>query len=620
VYLHEGKPVSLDSLKEKVPELSDEKLAALRETYGELAARLQQTMKQTRQLARDAKSNLDELRRNFAADLIELHLIELRERHTDDRVQRYFDEVVSHLLDTLAAFGEASEADADAFRVYGVNLLVDHAATQGAPIVFESAPNVRSLFGTIERPSDSSRQAAPDFMHVKSGSILEADGGYLLFNIGDAAHDTEVWPTLKRTLKNATLTIQAHETALTVAGVSLKPEPIPIKVKVIVVGDLEIYHLLYELDEDFRKIFKVKAEFDSVMKRSDGALMQMAHFVRGRCRAEGLLPFDRSGVAGVIEEAVRLTGRRDKISTRFSEVADVVREACYWAKQTAAGVVCEEHVDQALRERRTRLNLIEEKYQEAFIDGTLLIDADGERVGTVNGLTYLDGGDYGFGHPVRITAITSMGRAGIINIEREVELSGKAHSKGVLILEGFLRSRYAQDKPLSMSASIAFEQSYSNVDGDSASSTEVYALISSLSRVSIRQGLAVTGSVNQHGEVQPIGSVNEKIEAFFDLCKKRGLTGNQGVLIPRLNETDLMLTKEVVENVHAGRFHIYPIHTIDEGLEILTGVRAGQRGPDGLYEEGTINRLVDDRLIELAEGLREFGEQPDGDEGDHDGD
>jgi ATP-dependent Lon protease len=332
---------------------------------------------------------------------------------------------------------------------------------------------------------------------------------------------------------------------------------------------------------------------------------------------EKLAPFAASGVAALIEEAVRLTGRSDKISTRFSDVADLIRESSYWAGVKTAAVVTAEEVDQAVAARKKRVDLIEDKVREMYLDGTVLIETQGDRVGTVNGLSIFDAGDHAFGQPARITAQTGMGRAGIINIEREAELSGKTHNKGVLILEGYLRSRFAQDKPLSMSASIGFEQSYSQVDGDSASSTEIYALLSSLSGLPIRQHLAVTGSVNQLGEIQPIGGVNEKIEGFFDVCAGRGLQGNEGVLIPILNVGDLMLRKDVVETVAAGKFHIYPVRTIDEGIEILTGIKAGERNPeDGRYPTGTVNFLVDERLADLAEGLREYGEEPPEDGGD----
>jgi ATP-dependent Lon protease len=400
--------------------------------------------------------------------------------------------------------------------------------------------------------------------------------------------------------------VQNYDPFYFFATSALKPEPIECNTKVIMIGDSYLYHLLYNYDDDFKKIFKVKADFDSVMTKDEERVRQYAAFIRKICDEEKLRPFDRTGVAAVIEYGVRLTGRQKKLSTRFHLIADLLREANYWAGKEGSDRVREEHVDKALERKIYRVNLIEEKIQEMIQDGTIMIDSDGTVVGQINGLSVYDLGDYAFGKPSRITVKTSMGKGGIINIEREAEMSGPIHNKGVYILAGYLRGKYAQDKPITMTASICFEQSYSGVDGDSASSTEVYALLSSLSGIPLRQDIAVTGSVNQKGEIQPIGGVNEKIEGFFDVCKAKGLTGKQGVMIPHLNVDDLMLRKEVVEAVKEGKFHIYPVKTIDEGIEILTGVRAGERLETGGFEEGTINDLVDKRLRALGKGIREF--------------
>jgi lon-related putative ATP-dependent protease len=368
-----------------------------------------------------------------------------------------------------------------------------------------------------------------------------------------------------------------------------------------------VYHLLLGLDPDSKKIFKVQADFSSDMDVTDENVNLYARFIKDVADEEKLLPFDRSAVATIIEQGIREAGRQEKVSIRFPEVANVIREASHFAKLDHKEMVSETHVDQAIEARIYRSNLIEERIQELINRGTLMIDTEGSVVGQVNGLAVFSLGDYAFGKPSRITVSTSMGRAGIINIERESDLSGSTHNKGVLILGGYLRKKYAQDKPLTMSASICFEQSYSGVDGDSASSTEIYALLSSLSGLSIRQDLAVTGSVNQKGEVQPIGGVNEKIEGFFDCCRVKGLTGNQGVLIPIQNVKDLMLRKDVIRSIEERAFHIYPVATIDQGIEILTGIPAGERGEDGKFPPGTVNRLVDDKLRELAEGLKSFG-------------
>jgi len=386
-------------------------------------------------------------------------------------------------------------------------------------------------------------------------------------------------------------------------------------VKVVIIGETSWYYLLYEADDDFKKIFKVRADFDTVMPRDEETVQRYAAFIKKICADEKLLPLDRGGVAAVVEYGVRLAGRQNKISTRFSDIADVIREAHFWATEKGDKIIAMAHVDQAIAERIERSRMIEEKIQEMIDDGTLLIDIAGNRVGQVNGLTVYDMGDYSFGRPARITAEVGFGRAGIINIEREAGMSGKTHNKGVAIIGGFLRGKYAQDKPLSMSGSLAFEQSYSGVDGDSASSTEIYALLSALSGLPLRQDLAVTGSVNQKGEIQPIGGVNQKIEGFFDVCKARGLTGKQGVLIPMQNIDDLMLRKDVVDAVKKKKFHIYPVKKIDEGIELLTGVEAGKKSEGGKYPKGSVHFLVDKRLRELAEGMKTFDKGGSGNSG-----
>jgi ATP-dependent Lon protease len=361
------------------------------------------------------------------------------------------------------------------------------------------------------------------------------------------------------------------------------------------------------MDSDFKKIFKIKAEFDSEVAKDDQTISDYASFIQKICKDDDLNPFDREGIAAVIEYGTRIAGRQQKVSTRFNIIADVVREASYWASLEKKTVVTRKHVDKAVLERIERVSLIEDKIQEMIEEGSILIDTKGSVVGQVNGLSVYDMGQFAFGKPTRITAKTSVGRTGVINIEREADLSGKTHNKGVLILGGYLRGKYAQSKPLSMSASIAFEQSYGGIDGDSASSTEVYAILSSLSKLPLRQDIAVTGSLNQKGEIQPIGGVNEKIEGFFEVCKAKGLTGTQGVIIPRQNAQNLMLKSEVVETVKKGKFHIYPVNSIDQGIEILTGVKAGNQNEDGSYEEGTVHYLSDLELQRLAQSLKDAG-------------
>ena len=480
---------------------------------------------------------------------------DIREKFNDEKVLRYLDEVQEDILANSSRFREKEETPTppipglilpqpvDSFSEYQVNVLVDNSETKGAPIIVETTPNYRNLFGTIERMVERSGIWKTDFTHIKAGSFLRANGGYLIFNALDALLEPWVWPTLKRTLKNQVIEIQTYDPFYFFSTSALKPEPIECNTKVIMIGDAYIYYLLYSMDDDFKKIFKIKADFDPVMNKDTEKINQYASFIRKICDEEKLKPFDKTGIAAAVEYGVRLTGRQKKLSTRFYLIADLLREANFWATKDGSDVVKEEHVDKAIERKVYRVNLIEEKIQEMIEDGTILIDSDGAVVGQVNGLSVYSLGDHTFGRPSRITVKTSLGKAGIINIEREAEMSGPTHNKGVYILAGYLRGKYAQDKPLTMSASICFEQSYSGVDGDSASSTEIYALLSSLSGLPLRQDIAVTGSVNQKGEIQPIGGVNEKIEGFFDVCKAKGLTGKQGVMIPHLNIDDLMLEK-----------------------------------------------------------------------------
>jgi predicted ATP-dependent protease len=387
----------------------------------------------------------------------------------------------------------------------------------------------------------------------------------------------------------------------------MRPSPIPTNVKVIMIGNQFIYHLLYEQDEDFRKIFKVKADFDAQMENNTKSLESYSSFISNRCHHEGLLHFSPSAVAEVVEYGARLVDNQEKLSSRFSDVADIVREASYWAKLEGLPVVSGDNVRRAVEEKYLRSNLVEERVREFITEGTIMVDVAGEAVGQVNGLAVIDLGDIRFGKPSRITAKTFMGKSGVLDIERESKMSGRIYDKGVLILSGFLGASFAQERPLSLSASICFEQSYEGIDGDSASSTELYALLSSLAGVPIRQGIAVTGSVNQHGMIQPIGGVNQKIEGFFDVCREKGFTGDQGVIIPIQNVKNLMLRYDVVEAVRQGRFHIYGVRSAEEGIEILTSMPAGAKA-DGAYPEGTINYRVDKRLREIAEGLKKFAE------------
>jgi ATP-dependent Lon protease len=617
--LVEGNPVNIDQLETMVEEgkFSKEELEKLKGKQTELINELEDIFKETRKAEKEIKEEMTSLDNQVISPAIKDSISDIKEKFNDGKVHQYLDEVQEDILANLGRFREKEETppplpglvmppSVDSFSEYQVNVLVDNSETKGAPIIVETTPNYRNLFGTIERVVERTGIWKTDFLHIKAGSFLRANGGYLIFNALDALMETWVWPTLKRTLKNQVIEIQTYDPLYFFSTSALKPEPIECNTKVIMIGDTQIFYLLYSLDDDFKKIFKIKADFDSVMNKDDDKIQQYASFIRKICDEDKLRHFDNTGIAAVVEHGVRITGRQKKLSTRFHLIADLLREANYWAEKDGSDMVTEKHVDKANEKRVYRVNLIEEKIQEMIDDGTILIDSDGRVVGQVNGLSVYNLGDYMFGKPSRITAKTSLGKAGIINIEREAEMSGPIHNKGVYILTGYLRGKYAQDKPITMSASLCFEQSYSGVEGDSASSTEIYALLSSISGLPLRQDIAVTGSVNQKGEVQPIGGVNEKIEGFFEVCKAKGLTGKQGVMIPHLNIDDLMLRKDVVEAVKERKFRIYPVKTIDQGIEILTGVEAGEKLEDGRFKEGTVNDLVDKKLKELGSKIKEF--------------
>ncbi len=495
---------------------------------------------------------------------------------------------------------------ADPFAAYKVNLFVDNSSLSGPPIIFEPNPNWFNMFGKIERKALMGTYVS-DHTMIKAGAVQLANGGYLILNIRDVLMNGGVWEGLKRIIKSKEVRVEdPWDQFGFIAPQGMRAQPMPVDFKIVVMGEDTIYQLLTTYDEDFWEMFKVKADFDDQMDRTEENVRSFSCYVRSCCDDERLLPFDRSGVCKVLEYAVRSAGDQEKISARFGPLKDLLIEADYWARRDQQQMINGGHVERAVKEKIHRLDLVAERIRRMITEGTILVDVEGSVVGQVNGLSVYDLGIFSFGRPNRITAKTFLGRRGVINIERESQLSGRIHDKGVLILSGYLGSKYAQDKPLSLSASICFEQSYSGVEGDSASSTELYAIISSLSDLPVRQNIAVTGSVNQKGEVQPIGGVNQKIEGFFDVCKAKGLTGEQGVMIPYQNIRHLMLREDVVKAVQDGQFHIYSVRNIDEGIEILTGIPAGARQEDGTYPQGTVNYLVNMRLNEYAQRMKDF--------------
>lgn len=622
----EGRPVPFEQLEALAEEdkFSRDELERIRQKLVEMRIELESVMRETREIEREIRRQIGSLEHKYGSPAVTAQISDMRLRYSDsnEKVIGYLDEVQEHILSNLKMFQEKEEeqqpqqalpfpvpqAPVRRFIEFKVNVLVDNSETGKTPIVIETAPTFKNLFGTIEREVDRSGFWRTDFTHIKAGSLLRANGGYIVLDALEALIEPGVWTFLKRTLKSREMNMQPYD-PFSFLPTAIKPEPIPLDIKVIMIGDDYLYYLLYNLERDFQEIFKTKAQFDVEMANTDENIREYVCLIKRIVDEEKLLDFDKKAVCTIVEYGVRLTGRQKKLSTRFSEVADLIRESHYWARKDGSGVVSDAHVDRAYGEKIHRVSQIEEKIQELIDDGTIMIDTEDAVVGQVNGLSVYDMGEYAFGKPSRITAKTSMGRAGIINIEREAKLSGRTHDKGVLILEGYFRGTYAQNMPLTMSASICFEQSYGGVDGDSASSTEIYAVLSSLSELPLRQDVAVTGSVNQKGEIQPIGGVNYKIEGFYDVCRARGLTGRQGVMIPYLNVPELVLRKDVVQAVAEGKFHIWPIRTVDEGIELLTGVPAGSVDEMGGYPEGTVSFLVDRKLRSLAEGLKSFAEE-----------
>lgn len=507
---------------------------------------------------------------------------------------------------SLPGFKMAQEAPS--FERYLVNLFLDNNPLKGAPVVYEANPTYFNLFGRIEHLIQMGN-ASTNFTMIKPGALHRSKGGYLVLDCREVLLSPFSYEALKRAIRNREVKIEDMvEQYRLLATVSLKPEPIPLDCKIILIGTPMLYYLLYQLDPDFRKYFKVKADFDRMMKNTWENLQQLARFIATLGSEEKLLPFDPSGVARVAEHSARMMADKARLSARFLDLADLLREASFFAARQGLEMVAASHVALAIEAKTYRSNKLEEHLQEAIEEGTILVDTEGAVVGQINGLSVYQLGDYAFGKPARVTARSYLGKAGLVNIEREAKLSGPIHDKGVLILTGFLGDRFAQDKPLALAASICFEQSYGGIEGDSASSTELYALLSCLADLPIQQGIAVTGSVNQRGQLQPIGGVNEKIEGFFALCQARGLSGEQGVIIPLQNVKNLMLQEAVIAAVSAGTFHVWAVATIDEGIEILTRTPAGVRRANGSWSVGSVNARVDHRLRELAEAGRRFGE------------
>ncbi len=609
-------PIEQLSMLIEMGELEPEEdldLKELEKTCGAFRQKLRAVMKESRRLNETMVERLEALDREIVTFLIGGAIEDLQDDYEQyPKIIQYLNDyreyVLDHIGEIRAAFEDGDEHDpraahgadmADPYLPFRVNLVMDNGGTKQCPIVLETNPTFNNVFGTIERRMNRAGNTFTDFTRITAGALLRADGGYLVLNAQDALSEPGVWRTLKRILVHKELVIQGIEGLLQVSTASLKPEPILIEVTLILIGTPQLYFLLDHHDEEFRKVFKVRADFDHEMPVDKKSVEYYSRFVAQMTEREETLPFSAAAVGRLMAYGIRLAGRKSRITTRFGEIADIVRESSFWAVKRDRKVVDSEEVEHTILDRRERLNLIEGKVRSRIRDGVVLIDTEGERIGQVNGLAVLTYGQHRFGMPSRITVSMARGKGGIINIERESHLSGSTHDKGVLILSGFLREQFTQNIALSLTASICFEQSYGGVDGDSASSTELYALLSAIAEVPIRQDLAVTGSVNQKGDIQAIGGANEKIEGFFMHCKERGLTGKQGVLIPESNVQDLMLSQEVRDAVKKGRFHIYGVKRIEEGIELLTGIRAGKKSSTGAWERGSLFSRVQERLKKL---------------------
>jgi lon-related putative ATP-dependent protease len=607
---------------QKLPESEHQKIQA---AMAGLQEKLQAALREMPKYEQEGREKIRELNREVTIFAVGHLIDESRKKYVDlPEVVNFLDEIREDIIENVDEFITPPEHPLAAlmglptpntsrgpafFRRYQVNLLADHSGNHGAPVVYEDHPTYQNLLGHVEYMAQLGALST-DFNLVRPGALHRANGGYLILDALKLLLQPYAWEALKRAMRSSQIRIESLGQMLgLISTVSLEPQPIPLTVKIALVGERLLYYMLCSLDPEFSELFKVAADFEDRMDRSAERDLLYARVIGTIARQEELLPFDPGAVGRVIEQSSRLVGDSRKVLIHRRTIADLLREADYWSRQAGRQVVAREDVQRAIDAQIHRSDRVRERLQEGILDGTILIDTQGERVGQVNGLSVIELGQFAFGHPSRITARVRLGKGEVIDIEREVELSGPIHSKGVLILSGFLGARYAADHPLSLSASLVFEQSYGAVEGDSASSAELYALLSALSGLPIKQSFAVTGSVNQHGQIQAIGGVNEKIEGFFDLCKARGDLNGQGVLIPASNTHNLMLRQDVVDAVRAGKFQIYGVETIDQGIEILTGVPAGERDSTGKFPEGSVNQKVEARLIELAEKRKALGQQ-----------
>jgi predicted ATP-dependent protease len=607
------KPVPVFQLNEQIEQgnITQEEAQELIKRYNDHQQELQLLFKKGLKTSEEFQDKLQALERGSILNVVKGIIDILQEKYKEPKVFEYLEEVEKNILENIQAFkgakplGETTNEGfiIDYFKEYNVNIILDNSDTNECPIIIETSPTFSNLFGAIERISDGRGSFFSDFTNIKSGSLLRANGGYIVLNVMHLFEEPGVWKTLKRVLTYNKLEFQDSPTIFQLSTSTLKPEPIDIELKVILIGSQHIYALLSEYEYDFKKMFKIKADFDYEIKRSDKVLIEYARVIKKLIKEEKLKEFDKSAIAYLMEIAAMFAGQKNKLTTRFSKIADLAREANFWAIDDGFDIVNAEHVKKAYKNAVNRHGMLESKISDMYEDGSFLMDTTGERVGQINGLAVYEADFYSFGRPTRITATVSLGSGNIINVEREAGMSGRHYNKGVLIISGYFKETFGQDIPLAFNVNLVFEQSYGTVDGDSASCAEIYALLSTLSGLPIKQGIAVTGSLNQKGDVQPIGGVNEKIKGFFEVCKQDGLTGIQGVVIPVQNVKELMLSEDVIEAVKKKLFHIYPISRIEEGIEILTGVKAGKKTPKG-YEKNSVFSLVEQKLKEMYKKSR----------------
>ena len=599
--------------QEEFEKLDDETKQNFEDNSSIVQEQILQVISEIKNIEQESQKKLSEWQSNVALLTINAHINYIRSKFKrNKKISTFLENIKKDILKNIDYFLAEPQIETQQmpgprpeppkpWENYRVNLFIDNSTQEGAPVIMDSNYSYHNIFGKLEYENYYG-SLKTDYTMLKPGLLHKANGGYIIFQAHDLIENSVCYEGLKKALRQKQLLIEnTADPRSPMVMVSLKPEPIPLDLKVIIVGDEQIYQTLLAVDYDFRKLFKIKVEFEDSSDNTEENMNKLARFIHGFCEQEQLPHLDPSAVAKIMEYSSRLADNQDKLSTRFNDLAQIIGEAATWAKMKKSKIVTAEFVDMALSERANRIKKYDSMYTEMIKENTLLIDTTGAKVGQINGLTIMNIGDYMFGKPVKITATTYTGKNGVINIEREVDLSGSTHSKGVYILSGYLGEKFAQDIPLSLTASICFEQLYNGVDGDSASSTELYAILSSLSGVPINQSFAVTGSVNQKGEIQPIGGVNEKIEGFFQICKMRGLDGTHSVMIPIQNQKNLNLSNEVVDAVKNGLFHIYAISTIDEGIDLLTGVPAGKKDSNGNFPAGTINYLAYEKLKKYAD-------------------